>query len=57
MPEEKKEYLGDGVYIKNDGYHLVLTAENGICATDTIYLDSYVLSALLKYVKENTAAS
>ena len=34
-----KRYLGDGVYVEFDGYALVLTAENGIEATNTIVLE------------------
>ncbi len=33
-----KAHLGDGAYVDFDGFGLVLTAENGITATDTIYL-------------------
>ena len=46
----KKEYLGDGAYINFDGYHVVLTAENGICATDTVALEPQVLDAFMQYV-------
>jgi len=44
-----KDYLGDGVYAKCDGYHIVLTAENGIYATDTIYLEPDVMKRLIRY--------
>jgi len=47
-----KRYLGDGAYVDFDGYALVLTAENGICATNTIVLDPEVYAALLKYVED-----
>jgi hypothetical protein len=43
-------YLGDGVYASFDGYHVVLTAN--IPTTDTIYLDSHVAEALVKYINE-----
>ena len=33
-----KRYLGDGAYVEFDGNGLKLTAENGMRATDTIYL-------------------
>lgn len=49
--EIKKEYIGDGVYANFDGFNIVLTAENGICATDTIYLEPSVLEALNRYAK------
>jgi hypothetical protein len=48
---DKKKYLGDGVYADFDGYQIKLTAENGISATDTIYLEPAVLAALNKYVE------
>lgn len=44
-----KTYLGDGAYAQFDGYSVILTAENGIHATDTIILDPEVLHALLKF--------
>lgn len=47
-----KQYLGDGVYIEFDGYSLILTTENGIEVTNTIYLEPDVYHALLVYVKE-----
>jgi hypothetical protein len=47
----KKKYLGDGVYADFDGYQIKLTAENGISATDTIYLEPAVLEALNRYVE------
>lgn len=47
---QTKSYLGDGVYVDVDAGGLVLTAENGIAATDTIYLDPEVWQALLDYV-------
>lgn len=49
--KDEKQYLGDGAYVNFDGYHVVLTAENGIYATDTIALDPEVLERFLKYVE------
>lgn len=46
----EKSYLGDGVYAVLDYPHVVLTAENGIEASDTIYLDETTLAALERYV-------
>ncbi len=46
-----KEYLGDGVYADFDGEHIVLTAENGTTATDTVYLNREVFEALVGYEK------
>ena len=47
-----KSYLGDSVYVDFDGYHIILTTENGypddphnkIALSETIY------NALLSYV-------
>ena len=47
----EKDYLGDGVYINNDGYALIMTTENGVEATNTIYLEPTVIFALLRYIK------
>lgn len=44
-----KKYLGDGVYADYDGFHIVLTTEDGINITNTIYLDLQVLDALQKF--------
>lgn len=46
-----KAYLGDGVYVDFDAERraIVLTAENGIEATDTIYLERDVYEALALY--------
>ena len=46
-----KEYLGDGAYVDFDGYLLILTAENGIRATDTVCLEPAVWAALEGYVR------
>ena len=47
----KKDYIGDGVYVAFDGYGYWLTAEDGIRATDAIYLEPTVLSALVQFVE------
>lgn len=44
-----KEYLGDAVYVDFDGYHVVLTTEDGICVTNTIALEPAVIAALTRY--------
>jgi hypothetical protein len=48
----KKSYLGDGVYAQVESGMIKLTAENGIHATDTIYLELEVWDALKKYVQK-----
>jgi hypothetical protein len=46
-----KQHLGDGVYADFDGYQIVLTTEDGVRTTNTIYLENAVFSALLRYVE------
>ena len=48
-----KEYLGDSVYVDNDGWGLTLTTENGVPEdpSNTIYLEPNVLEALFNYAK------
>lgn len=46
-----KAYLGDGAYVDFDGYSLILTAENGVSATDRIVLEPEVWAALVRYVE------
>ncbi len=48
----QKRYLGDGVYIRCDGFNIVLTAENGISTTNTIYLDPTTLNKMERYIQE-----
>ena len=52
----RKEYLGDGCYVDFDGFALVLTAENGIEATDRIVLEPEVFAALGDYARRLTEA-
>ena len=49
MPE--KDYLGDGVYVRCDGNGFILTTEDGVTATNTIYLEMFVLRAFQRYVE------
>lgn len=44
-----KQYLGDSVYVDFDGYGITLTTENGMGASNTIYLEPQVLAALEDY--------
>jgi len=48
MSEEKKQYLGDGVYISNDGWHVSIETEreNG---TNIIYLEPSLIAELVRY--------
>jgi len=47
--ENFKIYLGDSVYADFDGYHIILTTDNGFGATNTIALDPDVYNALINY--------
>lgn len=47
-----RDYLGDGVYAVHDGFGIWLTAEDGVRATDTIYLEPGVFAALEHFVGE-----
>jgi len=49
--DARREYLGDGAYCRLDLFGgIVLTAEDGITATDTIVLEQPVLKALENYI-------
>lgn len=45
-----KEYLGDAVYVQNDGFGVILTTENGIRVTNEIYLEPDVYQRLVEYM-------
>ena len=47
-----KLYLGDSVYAKWDGYHIILTTENGLPEdpSNKIYLEEAVIYNLLKMI-------
>jgi hypothetical protein len=48
-----KGYLGDGVYAAFDGFGVWITAEDGIVATDAIYVEPAVLNSLIEFYKAN----
>ena len=57
MNKPDKRYLGDSVYANFDGYHVVLTTENGLPddPSNQIALEPQVLDALnnyAEYIKE-----
>ena len=49
----RPDYLGDSVYVEWDGNGLILTTRNGLPTdpSNTIYLEPYVYTALVEYVK------
>jgi hypothetical protein len=53
MTEEKKwQYLGDGVYVKYDGYGIWLHANSHDNPTDRIYLEPQVFDSLNRFVEK-----
>lgn len=48
----EKRYLGDSVYVADDGFGLVLTTENGYGPNNTIILEPEVMESLKTYWKE-----
>ena len=54
----KKDYLGDSVYADFDGYHIILTTENGYPddPRNRIALEPSVLDALNHYARRMNAA-
>lgn len=48
----QKTYLGDSVYAHFDGYHVVLTTDNGTGPSNTIYLDEIVSFELIGVIKK-----
>ena len=46
MQHENEVYLGDGVYAREAGYHIVLRVEDTV-----IYLDDHVQTALIRFIK------
>lgn len=47
-----KRYLGDGVYADHDGWHIVLTTEDGTRETNVIYIEPLVLAELEHFIAE-----
>jgi len=57
MEEFNKAYMGDAVYVEIRHGKLVLTAENGIEAHDTIYLEPEVMDNLIRYFNRAVSAA
>ena len=54
---ETKSYLGDGVYVEIDrDYYVKLTTEDGIEATNTVYLEPPVWASLIAWYERTTHA-
>lgn len=52
MSSPFRAYLGDGLFADFDGYQVCLTAEDGVRAHDTVYLDPRTYAALLQWHRE-----
>lgn len=50
LNNSNRNYLGDSVYADFNGYALVLTTDNGIGPSNTIYLEPLVIAALRRYL-------
>lgn len=48
--DKNKDYLGDGVYASDDGYHIILETSNGVSTTNQIYLESNVIQSLINFI-------
>lgn len=46
-----KTYIGDSVYADFDGYHIILTTENGYGPSNTICLEPGLLEDIVAYHK------
>lgn len=55
MSDTNKEYLGDSVYVDIESGMLKLTTENGMDASNTIYMEPFVYLALADYWERKTA--
>lgn len=49
---ESDHYLGDGLYVRDEGYQIMLFSHNGIRATNEIFLESSVLKEFLHYLEK-----
>ena len=57
MSAEPVAYLGDGVYVRFDGYGIMLMANHHETPTDKIYLEPAVLAELFRKSNEWAEAS
>ena len=51
----EKDYIGDSVYIEDNGYGVTLTTENGLGASNIIVMEPEVIQAFLRYIKKMVA--
>lgn len=46
-----KKYIGDGLYVSDDGYQFRLFANNGIEDLDEVFLDTETFQAFLRFAE------
>lgn len=46
-PDTRDQYIGDGVYVSTDGYHIILDLRAQ--GSDRIMLEPYVFARLVEY--------
>jgi len=46
-------YLGDGLYMEDDGYQISLHASNGMHDTNVVYLDTSTLQIFFKRIEQS----
>lgn len=44
-------YLGDGLYVRDDGFHVWFYTHNGVSATNEVALDPYVLDQFIAWLE------
>lgn len=52
MPDNRKAYIGDGVYAEFDGYYIWLYTSNGVDESTRIALEPEVLSNLNNFATQ-----
>lgn len=57
MDTQIKRYLGDSVYADFNGFHIVLTTENGVEISNTIFLELEVFEELKRFVNDLTGTT
>ena len=45
-------YLGDGVYVRNDGHSIAVMANSHLAPTDTIYLEKEVIEDFIMFLRK-----
>ena len=53
MSQSNKSYIGDGVYLTvESAYEIILTTEDGVSTSNTIYLDISMAHQILETAKQ-----